>query len=151
MSGFRVVELRRIRSESTIKSGQGHEIFRSLMTDSGREESWVVVLDHEYNILGASQISIGDADRCLAGPREIFRVALLLGGSKIAVAHSHVDTGAVPSVEDQEQHNRLYEVGAMLGIRVLPSFVIAMGSKEYSLIQYRPNQTAPGECPDQLG
>ncbi len=92
------------------------------------EEHFVVlVLDGAHQIKFHKVVSVGLANRCLAHPREVFRVAIEHSGVAIIVAHNHPSGVLSPSSDDSDVTARLKHAGMLLGIPLLDHVIFGRG------------------------
>lgn len=73
------------------------------------------------------EISHGNVNSSIVGPREVFQKALLANAVGIILAHNHPSGDPTPSAEDIKVTKRLIESGEILGINVLDHLVIGDG------------------------
>lgn len=100
------------------------EIFRKELIDKTKEHFVELVLDTKHRILAYHVVSIGILNSTLIHPREVFRLAIMEGGSSIIVCHNHPSFDVEPSPQDVEITNRLKESGELLGINLLDHIII---------------------------
>ncbi|HZJ51399.1 MAG TPA: DNA repair protein RadC, partial [Actinomycetota bacterium] len=75
-------------------------VVRRSITDPGREESFVVVLNASHRVLRIEPISKGTESRCLLDAKEVLTMVLRCGGSAFALVHTHPSGDPSPSPED---------------------------------------------------
>ena len=63
-------------------------------------------------------------DRAIVSPRDLFHEALMANASSIILLHNHPSGDPTPSEEDMHITRRVFEAGAMLGIRLLDHIII---------------------------
>ncbi len=108
--------------------------FRKIIpADDEREHFAAIYLDGKHVMKGWSIISIGTLSASLVHPREVFRLAILLGAAAIVVAHNHPSGDPSPSREDVEISKRLKDVGDLIGITLLDHVVLGMETRYVSL------------------
>lgn len=73
------------------------------------------------------EISHGNVNSSIVGPREVFQKALLANAVGIILAHNHPSGDPTPSAEDIKVTKRLIESGEILGVNVLDHLVIGDG------------------------
>lgn len=106
-------------------------LFRGIIGDETREAFAAIYLDARNNPMGWHIVSIGTVSESLVHPREVFRPAIALGASAVAVAHNHPSGDPAPSREDRNVTERLGAASALLGIRLLDHVIIGE-SRHYS-------------------
>jgi DNA repair protein RadC len=95
---------------------------------SERQEHFIVLtLDGAHQVNGQHVVTIGLANRTLVHPREVFYPAIVDNAVAIIVAHNHPSGQILPSPEDEQITQRLYDAGEILGIPVLDHIIIDDG------------------------
>ncbi len=103
--------------------------FKDEMLTYDREHFLAVMLDSKNNVIGVNDVSIGSLSTSVVHPREVYKAAIGLNAAAIMFLHNHPSGDCVPSREDRECTQRLYEAGKILGIRVLDHLVV--GENDY--------------------
>lgn len=105
------------------------DFFTADMSRLKREHFKITMLDTKNNIIGISEISIGNLNSSIVHPREVFKEAIKRSSSAIILVHNHPSGDPTPSREDIKITKRLVECGDLLGIRVLDHIII--GDKKH--------------------
>lgn len=100
------------------------DIFRQVFKNKDRELFTMLALDTKHRVIGANVVSQGALNVNIVHPREVFKTAILLNASGIAVCHNHPSGNITPSREDLETTKRLIKAGALLGIPVLDHLIV---------------------------
>jgi len=90
-----------------------------------RESAWLLIIDGSGRLIGTHLISVGTEDRCDAAPKEIFRAAIIAGGSRIVYGHYHPNVGLDPSRADERNYEAIKEAGEILDVKVLDSIIVS--------------------------
>lgn len=98
--------------------------FNSLFKDKLQEEFYVIYLDNKKKYLDKKKLFVGSINTSIVHPREIFKQAYLLSASYIICIHNHPSGDPLPSLEDIEFTDRLYEIGKLHGIYLVDHLVI---------------------------
>lgn len=98
---------------------------RQLVANDAREHFVALMLDARHRPVAYQVVSVGTATASLVHPREVYQAAVGLGACAVIVAHNHPSGDPSPSREDREVTGRLVRAGAVLGIRLLDSVVVA--------------------------
>ena len=118
------------RANATNPSDVADYLYQRGLAEESQEHFLVMVLDTKNNILGHSVISKGLVDRVHVHAREVFRVAILNGASKIILAHNHPTGSTYPSPEDIATTESLHEVGEVVGISVIDHVIVGYDYNE---------------------
>ena len=102
------------------------------LQDEEQEHFVTLLLDTKNHIRGYAPVTVGLVDQCQAHPREVFRTAVMLGATKVMVAHNHPSGDPTPSRDDIELTRQLVEAGKVMGIELLDHVIVA-GDKHSSL------------------
>ncbi len=89
------------------------------------ECSYVIALDCKLRPVAVQEVSRGSLVASVVSPREVFRLAVLLGAFAIIVAHNHPSGDPAPSPEDLVLTRRLVDAGVVLGIPVVDHVIVA--------------------------
>jgi len=109
---------------------------------SSREAFCVMLLDARHRTIGFHVVSIGTLNTSPVHPREVLRLAVVIGAAAMILAHNHPSGDCTPSSEDQRVTTRLTEAGQLVGIELLDHVVIGE-SRYYSFSDGR-HQELPG-------
>lgn len=136
------VRLSKIKARERISFRSPESIAHYYMNEfqSYRQEHLVMLLlDTKNQLMGERLISKGTANASLAEPRDIFSEALRMGAVSIILIHNHPSGDVTPSSADIAITQRIYEVGEILGIRLLDHIIVGHGNyrslKEEGLIE----------------
>ena len=101
-----------------------YKIFKDYIDDSNKEMFVLMCLNNKNEPTHISTISIGSVNESIATPAEVFKVALLSNANKIMVCHNHPSGDPQPSESDRRITERLYDSGAIIGIKLLDHIII---------------------------
>ena len=101
-----------------------YKIFNDYIDDSNKEMFVLMCLNNKNEATHISTISIGSVNESIATPAEVFKVALLSNANKIMVCHNHPSGDPQPSESDRNITERLYDSGAIIGIKLLDHIII---------------------------
>ena len=101
--------------------------YRGRLSTLQRETFYVVLLDVKNRILGEARVSEGSLSSAIVHPREVFRPAFEESAAAVILVHNHPSGDPTPSAEDRAITKRLWEVGEVMGIKVLDHVVIGVG------------------------
>ena len=82
--------------------------------DADQEHIVLLTLNNAMRVTGFKVIASGSMTASLIDPKIIFRTALLLGATRIMIAHNHPSSDTMPSSADASITRRIAEVGKAL-------------------------------------
>ena len=92
-----------------------------------QERFAVVLLDVKHRLLGTQVVTIGTATEALAHPRDVFRLAIKRGASRIIVAHNHPSGALEPSPDDLALTQQFLRAAEVLDLPVLDHLILGAG------------------------
>lgn len=101
-----------------------------------KEKFVVLLLNARSKLIKISTISVGTLTANLVHPREVFAEAIANGAECIILVHNHPSGEPIPSKEDRDITQRLYQVGELMGVKVADHIIIGEG-KFLSMAQER--------------
>ena len=115
--------------------GGGPREIVNLLTGLGlheeeQEHFMAVVLDTKHQVKGLYTVTIGLVDQCHVHSREVFRTAIMLGASRMVVAHNHPSGDPTPSAGDIACTRDLAAAGKIIGIEVVDHIIIGWPSED---------------------
>ena len=99
------------------------------LEDQTEEVFGILAFDGHLKVIGVFEVSRGTLSSSQVHPREVFKRALLLNTSKIALFHNHPSGDTTPSKADKQITARLVDCGDILGIKVIDHIII--GENDY--------------------
>lgn len=84
-----------------------------------------MTLNIRNKILDRHMVSLGTANQSIVHPRDVFRVAIIDGASRICMIHNHPGGNLEPSRDDYQITDRIQKAGELLGIPLLDHIIIA--------------------------
>ena len=92
-----------------------------------QERFAVVLLDVKHRLLGTQVVTIGTATEALAHPRDVFRLAIKRGASRIILAHNHPSGALEPSPDDLALTQQFLRAAEVLDLPVLDHLILGAG------------------------
>lgn len=111
------------------------DIFMNILKDELKEHFYVLLLDTKNKIISWDEISKGDLNSSIVHPREVFKYALKWSANSLICLHNHPSGDPTPSKEDIDITKRLYEVGDLVGVKLLDHIIIGY-NKHTSLREF---------------
>jgi DNA repair protein RadC len=88
------------------------------------EKLWVLSLNTRGRLIRCAEISSGTATASLVHPREVFREALRVSATGVAVVHNHPSGDPQPSSADLAVTRQLKEAARIIGIEFIDHVII---------------------------
>jgi len=103
------------------------KVYRYLsdLKTSKREKFVALYLNNRMRLIKRLFISVGTVSSSIVHPREVFKPAVELNASNVAVAHNHPSGDHLPSEEDVRITQKLQEAGEVMGIPVVDHIIIS--------------------------
>jgi|SRR5579872_895995 len=128
------LETFRHNSNQILTSGDAHKLSLYYLKNKKKEYLLLFCLDVHSKLVASPEIvSVGVLDCSLIHPREIFGHAVKNSAAKIMLAHNHPSGSSIPSPQDIEVTEQIYDAGKTMGIELLDHIVI--GDSEYMSIR----------------
>ncbi|WP_299059182.1 RadC family protein [uncultured Polaribacter sp.] len=89
-----------------------------------KEFFWILLLTNANQILGVSEIGIGNTTGVAVNVKEIYQLALLSNASAVVVAHNHPSGKLKPSTADKVLTQKLKEAFKLLDITLLDHLIL---------------------------
>ena len=101
-----------------------YEMIKEQLEGLDREQFIIACLNTKNEPTNISVVSVGTLNKAIVHPREVFKTAILSNAASIMAFHNHPSGETTPSQQDIQLTNRLYEVGELLGIKLLDHLII---------------------------
>ena len=111
-----------------------YEYMHPKMQDLPNEQAWVLLLNQNFKLIKAVQISNGGISETSVDVRIILKEALLCNATVIALCHNHPSNNATPSGDDNRITLRLQKACETMRIYMLDHIIITDG-KYYSYME----------------
>ena len=99
-------------------------LLRPVLANKAQEECHVLLLDTKNRLIRDEVATVGLADRSQLHPREVFRMAVRAGCTRIILVHSHPSGDPAPSAQDIAVTRQLAEAGKILGIELIDHVIL---------------------------
>ena len=90
-----------------------------------KEHMWLMGLGDWNELLFVLLAALGGNNRVSAESRDMFRVPMVKGATKIILVHNHPSGIVYPSEKDKSFTKHTFEQGRLLGIEVIDHFIIS--------------------------
>lgn len=109
--------------------------YQPFFIHEAQEKFVCLFLNNRNNLIKDKVLFMGSATRSIVSAKEVFREALLNNASKIVCVHNHPSGNPRPSKEDYLITQKLYEIGDILGIKVVDHIIMGKNSY-YSFLEH---------------
>ena len=116
-------ERRRMDSAQAI-----YEMMHPRMQDLPTEQAWVLLMNQNFKLIRAVQISNGGISETAVDVRIILKEALLSNATVIALCHNHPSNNASPSGDDDRLTQRLKKACETMRIYMLDHIIVTDGA-----------------------
>lgn len=101
------------------------------------EVFWLLPLDaqHRLSTPGPVVVTRGILNSALVHPREVFRVAIVVGAASVILVHNHPSGDPTPSADDRVVTSQLVGAGRLLDIPVLDHVIVAHDGRYVSFAE----------------
>lgn len=114
------------------------EVFKAYYEGLDREMVLAAVLDDVNGLLGVYEVSRGGTSESPIDPTNVFRPAILLGGSKVLLVHNHPTGDLRPSDGDVRSAKALFMLASLLDLEVSDNIVINAETGEHESVHAHP-------------
>lgn len=121
--------MKRINSERNITEKYScplemYNFFRPRIGNLDHEEVWVMLLNHNFNLIQAKRLSVGGLTETAFDVRSILKEALLNNATLIAVAHNHPSGRTQPSSQDDNVTKLLRDAAKTMRISLIDHIIV---------------------------
>lgn len=94
------------------------------------EKFWTLCLNTRRRLIRCVEVTSGTATASLAHPREVFREAIRLSASSVAIAHNHPSGDPEPSAADIGITRQLKEAARITGIELVDHIIVGRSEND---------------------
>lgn len=117
-----------LRRGNALNSPRVVRDFLQLLLGGRHQEVFVVLfLDTQHRVIASEELFQGTLSQTSVYPREVVKRALAHNSAAVILAHNHPSGVAEPSQSDQLLTGALKQALALVDVRVLDHFIVAMG------------------------
>ncbi len=125
--------------------------FRTRSAGLDVEKFWVLCLDRKNRLIREVESTSGTATSALVHPREVFREAIKLNATAVAVVHNHPSGDPAPSRADLQITRTLREAAQTIQINLLDHVIIGRKANDPQGMGYYSFNDAGLICSDEKG
>ncbi len=111
------------------------QIVRNYLLGADREHFVGLYLNSANHVITIHTISVGTLNSSLVHPREVFKMALMVGAASVIISHNHPSGNTEPSAEDIAITKQLVEAGKILGVPLHDHIIVTEGNRYTSLAE----------------
>ncbi len=116
------------QTRQILSPNDAYEMIKEQLEGLDREQFIIACLNTKNEPTNITVVSVGTLNKAIVHPREVFKTAILSNAASIMAFHNHPSGETTPSQQDIQLTNRLYEVGELLGIKLLDHLIIGDGT-----------------------
>ena len=116
------------QTRQILSPNDAYDMIKEQLQDLDREQFIIACLNTKNEPTNISVVSVGTLNKAIVHPREVFKTAILSNSASIMAFHNHPSGDTIPSQQDIQLTNRLYEAGELLGIKLLDHLIIGDGT-----------------------
>ena len=116
------------QTRQILSPNDAYEMIKEQLEGLDREQFIIACLNTKNEPTNISVVSVGSLNKAIVHPREVFKTAILSNAASVMAFHNHPSDETTPSQQDIQLTNRLYEVGELLGIKLLDHLIIGDGT-----------------------
>ena len=117
-----------IKRGDALNSPRAVRDYLQLLLGARQQEVFLVLfLDTQHRVLASEELFHGTLSQTSVYPREVVKRALAHNAAAVILAHNHPSGVAEPSQSDQLLTSALKQALAMVDVRVLDHFIVAVG------------------------
>ena len=116
------------QTRQILSPSDAYEMIKDQLQDLDREQFIITCLNTKNEPTNISVVAVGTLNKAIVHPREVFKTAILSNAASIMAFHNHPSGDTMPSQQDLQLTQRLYEAGELLGIKLLDHLIIGDGS-----------------------
>lgn len=125
--GYRMIgENTEIKSQKVESPEDLFNHIARFLIDLTNEEFWVIYLNNKHKILGEKRVSSGGWSSTPVDLKPIFKGALDLNATTIAVAHNHPSGSVMPSREDKLLTEKIIKACDAIGLRLMDHLIVGV-------------------------
>lgn len=114
-----------------LNDGEGVSVYmRPFCAGLDVEKFWVLCLNRKNRVMKRVEVSSGSATQALAGPREVFREALIEGAVGIICVHNHPSGDPSPSTPDIQATRVLREGAKVVGVELVDHVIVGEAASD---------------------
>ena len=97
-------------------------------TDLDVEQAWVILLNQNYKLIKAEQLSSGGISETAVDVRQAMKMAVLNNATVMALAHNHPSNNTTPSKQDDALTQRFKKACDIMRIHFLDHVIVTDGN-----------------------
>lgn len=115
-------------------SEQAKELAKKYLQDLAQEKLILILLNHQNEVIGMSDVFSGTSCECMVEPSHIFRTILMSGATNFVLAHNHPSGDTRTSRADIESTKKILQGAKLLNLKFI-DHIIVCGDKVVSMAE----------------
>ncbi|MBO4607672.1 MAG: DNA repair protein RadC [Prevotella sp.] len=105
-----------------------YQYMHPIMQDLDIEQAWVILLNQNFKLIKAEQLSSGGISETAVDVRQAMKIAVLNNATVLALAHNHPSNNTSPSKQDDTLTQRFKNACDIMRIHFLDHVIVADGN-----------------------
>ena len=105
-----------------------YQYMHPIMQDLDIEQAWVILLNQNFKLIKAEQLSSGGISETAVDVRQAMKMAVLNNATVLALAHNHPSNNTSPSQQDDTLTQRFKNACDIMRIHFLDHVIVADGN-----------------------
>ena len=105
-----------------------YQYMHPIMQDLDIEQAWVILLNQNFKLIKAEQLSSGGISETAVDVRQAMKMAVLNNATVLALAHNHPSNNTSPSKQDDTLTQRFKNACDIMRIHFLDHVIVADGN-----------------------
>ncbi len=107
-----------------VSSDELGNVLLKRMTGMVQEQMLIYYLNVKNEIIDESVMFKGSIESSITDQRLILRRAMMMGATRMVVAHNHPSGATTPSAQDEDVTSRLFAAGRLVGVELIDHLII---------------------------
>ncbi len=125
--GKRRQEEKALEREQITSANDIYALMHPKMQDLGTEQAWVLLLNQNFKLIKAEQLSSGGISETAVDVRQIMKLAVLNNATVLALVHNHPSNNITPSQDDDRITQRVKKACEIMRIHLLDHVIVTDG------------------------
>ena len=117
-----------LQKEDLASPSMIYEFMKPKLADLNHEESWVILMNQNYNMIATERLSVGGITETAVDVRMILQKAIIRNATIVALIHNHPSGCIRPSRDDDRLTERVKRGCEIMRVYLLDHLIVASGN-----------------------